>query len=374
MLTTLLFKFSAFVWRSLSAILPRRNNSITLCTYPDFDDTLRAMQIAAANRNIFIDLLVASDAPRTPDWVDPQVVRVHSKSSIKGIFAFHRSTATLYTHGLYSKFPILNSRPTLNLWHGMPIKKIASLDPRSGSTLPKSHWVIADDEFFRPIMASAFDLKEVQVIIMEHPRLDILMSPPDRKRLLDAPGSKLLLWMPTYRRSTRGEIRSDSRASPIPNEHEMRRLDAVLGRLDATLLIKLHPMETIKKTHFPVFERIEIVDDDVLRQQGLSLYQLLGMADGLITDISSVFFDFRRTGRPIWIYFPDKDQYDASRGFVAPLDQLVDRPILSDFCDLIEDIELSFAKTGGVRRETELKLDGANKALDLLLTKQGTAG
>lgn len=49
---------------------------------------------------------------------------------------------------------------------------------------------------------------------------------------------------------------------------------------------------------------------------------VLGLADGLVTDYSSIFFDYLATGRPIGFLTPDADAYDTERGTYFPLSDL----------------------------------------------------
>lgn len=361
-------KVAASVWRALSASLHHNTETVSVSTFPDYDDTLRALQRAAAERSVVLEVLIADIALQPPDWLDPVVSRVHYKRSLTGVAAFHRSSATLFTHGLYSAFPLVRDRPTLNLWHGTPIKRIGRLDPRSTSRLPRSHWIIAESEAFRPIMAEAFSMDPSQVLIMEHPRLDVMASPPHFRRWWPETERALLVWLPTYRKSARGEIREDGGDLPFASEVEMRRLDALLDREGGTLIVKLHPSEAVQSDSLPRFRHIEFVDDFALRERGVSLYQLLGLAEALVTDISSVLFDFRHTGRPMWVYFPDLKVYEASRGFVAPLSRLINEPIIDRFEVLLEHLG-AFLLQRKISLEPQrlLRADRARTALDHVL-------
>ena len=52
---------------------------------------------------------------------------------------------------------------------------------------------------------------------------------------------------------------------------------------------------------------------------------LILVADALITDYSSIAFDFRRTNRPVYAYMPDLNQYEKERGFyLSALEEMCD--------------------------------------------------
>lgn len=49
---------------------------------------------------------------------------------------------------------------------------------------------------------------------------------------------------------------------------------------------------------------------------------LLGITDILVSDYSSIFFDFLATDRPLLFYIPDLDIYTEERGLYLPVDTL----------------------------------------------------
>lgn len=57
-------------------------------------------------------------------------------------------------------------------------------------------------------------------------------------------------------------------------------------------------------------------DNAFLASRGVGLYNLLGAADALITDYSSVYYDYLLTGRPIGLTVDDFEEYKQNRGFV----------------------------------------------------------
>jgi len=64
------------------------------------------------------------------------------------------------------------------------------------------------------------------------------------------------------------------------------------------------------------FSNIFLCDQKVLDRCGVSVYALLSMADALITDYSSVYFDYLLLDRPIAFTVEDMGKYEEDRGFV----------------------------------------------------------
>ena len=60
---------------------------------------------------------------------------------------------------------------------------------------------------------------------------------------------------------------------------------------------------------------------------GVSLYQLIGNSDALISDISSVWVDYLALDRPIGFYIPDLDDLKSQRGLnVDNLEEILPGP------------------------------------------------
>ncbi len=111
------------------------------------------------------------------------------------------------------------------------------------------------------------------------------------KKHKDAEGKKIVLWAPTFRGNP---------ADPKLDQYEdIQKLSAQLPE-DVFVVIKVHP-HLAKKYPYD--------------NSSLTTDQLLPVADLLITDYSSVLFEYCIYKKPILFYAPDIDAYDAERGF-----------------------------------------------------------
>ncbi len=107
----------------------------------------------------------------------------------------------------------------------------------------------------------------------------------------DAQGKKIILWAPTFRGSP---------ADPKLEQYEdMRKLSGQLQE-DAFLIVKVHPLLTKK---YP-YDNCDLTTD-----------QLLPVTDLLITDYSSIIFEYCIYRRPMLFYSPDMADYGVERGF-----------------------------------------------------------
>lgn len=126
--------------------------------------------------------------------------------------------------------------------------------------------------------------------------------------------------MPTWRNSKVGE-RVDGNKSwngifEFP-DFDLEKLDNFLSENQLKLIVKLHPAEkdnidnSLKQS-----PNILFLTDDELHKNGMDVYEVLNGADVLITDYSSVYFDFLLLDRPIVFTPTDIDIYSQQRGLI----------------------------------------------------------
>lgn len=147
----------------------------------------------------------------------------------------------------------------------------------------------------------------------ELPRNDVLFSHGwnELAVLTHKTYRKAVMWAPTLRES-RYYHRVDSDLeypfgiSLIYEEEQMEKLNAFLTKLDILLVIKIHPRQ---KVNFAEKEHSNILylDGDKVKQ--IHAYKLLTQMDALITDYSSIIFDYMLLDRPIAWVLEDREHY-----------------------------------------------------------------
>lgn len=83
------------------------------------------------------------------------------------------------------------------------------------------------------------------------------------------------------------------------------------------MTIKLHPLSESSPDRLRKFNNISVIDQETFEKNGVGLYSLLGRADALITDYSSVYFDYLLLDRPIGFAVGDMKDYEGERGFTV---------------------------------------------------------
>jgi len=303
------------------AVVPKRG--VVIRTFRDFDDQGLETTAALADAGIGpLTWLAKADDPGSHAVGRlPAGVRIVDADSLAGVAAYLRARVVVHTHGVYG-IPSRSPRKLfVNLWHGWGTKQ---LNRRPLIAERQSDLVTVTSELHADAVAEAWGLAAAQVRTTGLPRNDVLVrasrsprSPALVARIGDS--RPLVLWLPTYRRSVVGEIRVDGQETDNDFQLPHVNRDAVESLADGLgvhLLVKTHPMA-------PVLDPgdhgwLGIWDDRALAATGMSLYELVGQADVLVTDYSSVWVDYLLTDRPIVFAMADAEEYGATRGHYSP--------------------------------------------------------
>ncbi|MDE6292587.1 MAG: CDP-glycerol glycerophosphotransferase family protein, partial [Bacilli bacterium] len=145
----------------------------------------------------------------------------------------------------------------------------------------------------------------------------------------------IILFMPTFRSSTKLNRHDTDSALPILNESNIMELDLLLQSLNQILVIKPHPAQNDISILGNRYNNIMIVKNNDLDRHNINLYELLGQSDALISDFSSVYFDYLLLDKPIGFTIEDIDKYGDNRGFTVddPL-SIMPGPKIKNFDDL----------------------------------------
>ena len=200
----------------------------------------------------------------------------------------------------------------IQLWHGTPLKKIDKTQEKDGAYYTK---ILYPSKFYIREYIKTFAAKRKQMVLNGMPRNDFLFKPMRGSFLEKYDGIKVL-WMPTYRHAFGTE--ETKRDIPVIDEKNIAELDSYLNEKGITLFLKPHPAQrgSFKGLIKENFRNIILIDDNMLDEHGVVLYSFIGAMDALITDYSSVYFDYLLLDRPIGFAIDDVEEYRRNRGFV----------------------------------------------------------
>jgi CDP-glycerol glycerophosphotransferase (TagB/SpsB family) len=376
------------LFRFLDGIVPK-DKRIVLVTQPDGDDQGVALCLAleSARWDGAIDWLVHEDPAGFPEWqrrrglsgVSIRFLRLHS---IRGVWAYFKASYVFYTHGAVFNYAPPKRKLVVNMWHGMPVKKIWRGVP--GSELPLSTFLISTSAFFSDVLMQASGFGPERLLATGLPRNDILVAGrPESTSVvasLRGDADRLIVFLPTYRCSARGFLTEDGTETHTLlglNAADAQQLHSWLKDHRCKLIVKPHPMSINAGKTFEADAQWAMIDEQMLFRHGLGLYELLAHADLLVTDVSSVYVDFLVTERPQILYFPDMQKYEDTRGLLLqPLIDYAPGPIAQNFAELeaFLDLWISGQDSWRERRTALRKLmvpKSTQSAADSLLTAIG---
>lgn len=244
----------------------------------------------------------------------------------------------------------------VNLWHGTPIKKLGKAKPGrvSGDAGAVHDFTMADymlmpgDYCIEHILGDTdmIGMTHAKGLMLGYPRTGALFDDKMRQKVRDEYGLQdktVSIWMPTWN--------DDQDADSIRSF--LTEVDAGLTD-DQLMYVHLHHRTGIDLGSLSL-ERVRSFPDKY------DTYEFLTAADVLITDYSSIFFDFAVTRRKIILHCPDKDQYKASRGLYLEPESLP-FPVTCDTESLLKEIGSPKAYDDREFLDTFNRYDGADNA------------
>ena len=297
--------------------------------------------------------LLKNDSGVQPYWLvkDKTLLRrleslnypVLNAFSAKGIWLQLRAEVVVFTHSIRSEFvPCFISAHTkkIQTWHGIPIKKIGFDNKYHGRKI----------RFFLPFLRENYDLVTAvssedkntyhsafrtpleKIRITGYPRNDeIFRNSKNNNKSED--DSLKIIYMPTLRGDINDEFKLLSNYG-----FDFNSIDGQLGLLNATLFIKLHPVQIFSQKDKELINSAKNIkalfnDDDI--------YESLGQYDILITDYSGIFFDFLISGKPIIMAPLDYDDYlKYDRAVYYDYNSICPTPPCRNWREIIKSIKL----------------------------------
>lgn len=234
----------------------------------------------------------------------------------------------------------------VQLWHGVPLKKIGldsnlnkSRKNKIRSALLNTNrytYYASTSEIYSNIFISADKDKGVQkasFINSGYPRNDILFKEHNKEKLIKKYSvifgidlnKKIVLFLPTYRHSTELFLLSNLESN------DYKKLKKILGESYLVLEKSHYVNKNVIYKEENVFNINEFSDQ-------IDIQELLIISSFLITDYSGVYFDYLHLNKPIIHFTYDYDEYKSEFGLYYDFPEFAAGPVVYNFNDLIEEI------------------------------------
>jgi CDP-glycerol glycerophosphotransferase len=228
----------------------------------------------------------------------------------------------------------------IQTWHGTPLKRMGFDSPaleRASASVRRQHkammrrWsaLLVPSEYFVETFVKSYGY-DGELVRHGLPRNDLLVRGVDdawvqaKKAELGLPTDRrLVLYCPTFR------DRARRLQTPYQLPLDLEQIRRALGD-EVHLLLRPHYLDSYKLT-----DRYAPFATDVSRHHDVT--ELMLLADVLVTDYSSVMFDFANTGKPMVFYTYDYEDYVRDeRGTYLDLPDVAPGPIVATEDELIK--------------------------------------
>lgn len=239
----------------------------------------------------------------------------------------------------------------INTWHGIPLKTLGydqPLDKISVSNTVRnfiqSDYLISANSFLTEIYTRAYKLDGIykgKIIEEGYPRLDTVVK-TERKDVINLlkkenvkvdENKKIVLYAPTWK--------GRDFYNPDCDINDYLELKQIIENK-----INCDEYQVLIKVHQAVYNRIrdEISEYPFIVPATIDANVILSATDILISDYSSIYFDFLATGKPVLFYIPDVENYKEYRGMYFGIDELPGpyTDSVEQIADWINDIDSVF--------------------------------
>lgn len=281
---------------------------------------------------------VVDGTVRVPAGARPVVV-----GSPQWVEALRTSRVIVTNDHLPSWFSKREGQHLLQTWHGTPIKKLLHDAPRAVTLryrrlmdrqVPQWDLLLAQSPQAGRRLQQALGYRG-PVRVGEYPRNVRLLGGAEVRRRVRhelgiAPGQPVILHAPTWRES----LRPSTGAAGCAAAHG----PGPVGALDGPCLAELLDAVVLMRSHH--MNRAGCVPGMIDVSGYPSVEELMLAADILVSDYSSIFFDFALTGKPAVVYAPDLASYrDVERGLYGDWPLGSGLPVAADHDELASHLQ-----------------------------------
>jgi CDP-glycerol glycerophosphotransferase (TagB/SpsB family) len=323
----------------------------------------------SGNAKYLLHHLLRTDGSLRVQWLTPDARQARSLRA-RGVPALHKRHPSAWWACLRAGIYVYNRRPSdinyftatgateVNLWHGVGLKGLGFHSTNAvnrarfkpGALLPflARPWIYARPDYFlstAPLMTShfskAFRISKERCWELGYPRSDHFFLPPEERRewLAQVEGEsvgeridelsqydRVFVYMPTFRQDRRDFL---SMAG-----FDLDALERAMAAQNALFLVKLHPWTKLPPPPQGKYSHVRFAD----RRE--DLYPLLPYTDVLITDYSSVYYDYLLLAKPILLFVFDYEEYTREdRDLILDFDDYAPGPRAENFGQLLELLE-----------------------------------
>ena len=212
----------------------------------------------------------------------------------------------------------------LNTWHGTPLKKMGLEEEEAGYLFGNmqrnflaADYLLCPNQYMTDLMVRAYSLKHLfrgSIVNEGYPRNAVFFDEARKAELrkeLGLENLQVVIYMPTWRGNSNV---NKSKQYTVELKKHFNELDEKLND-NQLFFVKLHPLVS-STLDLSEYRHIKPVPTEY------ETYDFLNTADCLVSDYSSIMFDFACTGRDIILFCYDEEEYLKDRGLYISISDL----------------------------------------------------
>ncbi len=273
---------------------------------------------------------------------------------IKQLYVINTSKVVLIN---YNNYVVSNYKRDgiiiIQLWHAAgAVKKFGSALERQYE-IKNYDYVLCNSEYWKEPYSEAFNVKKEQVIVTGMPNLDELCDKEKLQAMQDKMvkkypqllNKKVVLYAPTFR----GNIYTKFTKVDI----DLVKLSELLGE-QYYIIYKLHPLMITQD-----FKE----NDHMINGNYEDLHELFAISDCLISDYSSIIFEYCLLNKDIYYYVPDYEEYGKNIGYYIDFEKDMNKAMCINEQQLSQKILQSIDSNHELLKNKYMKYqDGNNLA------------
>lgn len=331
------------VLRFIQLFVPIQKNTILFSSFGGrkFDDSPKAIYDEVCNRKEFGSWKLVWAFVNPNDFDIPRGEKV--KIDTLAFFKILLSSQVWVGNSRIDRGIELKSKKHIRVetWHGTPLKKICGEENTATFAKKPEEYKgpidndtirCAQSEYDRTIFERIFHASKNSILLCDLPRNDKLLKYSDDeifdiKKSLKIPQSKkVILYTPTYR-----EYLVDKGGTFLAPPINLIKWEKEIGS-DYVFLMR---------AHYAVTSALNLKENDFVKDVSAypTLNDLYAIADLMISDYSSTYFDYAILDRPMLCFAYDQEEYEKKRGLYLDLEKVLPCEIDKDEDSLLKRIK-----------------------------------
>lgn len=338
----------SIIHRVVGYLIPIDKNKVFFDSFPDYSDNCRALSDYLIKYTDYRIYWAVNQIPQ--NGYDKRVHFVLKHNKCNYIYHTLSSRYLFSTHSAFA-WAIPKRNIYTCLWHGTPAKKICLLQNSSNIYyLRNCTFFTAASDYAKGIYINAFGRAVDDILVTGYPRCDLLFQESDsliKLGIEKSDSDRLILYLPTFRQPI-GASYSDSSKNIYEDDFiifsdpdDIYKWNEFFKQKNILFIVKPHPSDS-NIINFAGLSNIRVISNNLLQENDVQLYSLMHYADAIVTDFSSVYFDYLLLNRPIGFIISDIDEFKKNRGSIVenPLEIMPGHRILSkeDFIIFCQDV------------------------------------